>query len=49
MDAEVDTGPIIAQVAVAIEPNDDESSLHARIKIVERKLIVETIQKLEER
>lgn len=49
VDAGVDTGPIIAQVAVAIEPNDDESSLHERIKIVERKLIVETIQKLEER
>lgn len=49
VDAGVDTGPVIAQVAVAIEPNDDESSLHERIKIVERKLIVETIQKLEER
>ena len=49
VDAGVDTGPVIAQVAVAIEPNDDESALHERIKIVERKLIVETIQKLEER
>ena len=49
VDAGVDTGPVIAQVSVAIEPNDDEASLHERIKIAERKLIVETIRKLEER
>ena len=49
VDTGVDTGPVIAQVSVAIEPNDDEASLHERIKIAERKLIVETIRKLEER
>jgi folate-dependent phosphoribosylglycinamide formyltransferase PurN len=31
---------------VAIAPDDDESSLHERIKIVERTLIVQTLQTL---
>ena len=46
VDAGVDTGPVISQVTVPIEPNDDESTLHERIKIVERKLIVDTVKKL---
>ncbi|WP_197276291.1 phosphoribosylglycinamide formyltransferase [Corynebacterium deserti] len=43
VDAGVDTGPIIAQRAVPVEVDDDESSLHERIKQVERKLIVEVL------
>lgn len=43
VDAGVDTGPIIAQVPVAVEPGDDETRLHERIKQVERKLIVEVL------
>ena len=43
VDAGVDTGPVIAQQRVAIEPNDTEESLHERIKIAERNLIVETL------
>lgn len=49
VDSGIDTGAIIAQVSISIEADDDETSLHERIKIVERKLIVETLQKLEER
>lgn len=44
VDAGIDTGPIIAQREVAVLPDDVEESLHERIKIVERELIVETIQ-----
>ena len=47
VDAGVDTGQVIAQAAVDVLPGDDEASLHERIKIVERQLIVETIKSLE--
>lgn len=47
VDAGVDTGQVIAQIAVDVLPDDDESSLHERIKIVERQLIVKTIKSLE--
>ena len=43
VDAGVDTGPIITQMEVPVLPNDDEASLHERIKKVERGLIVATI------
>jgi phosphoribosylglycinamide formyltransferase 1 len=43
VDKGVDTGPIIAQRSVIVMPADDENSLHERIKIVERELLVETI------
>lgn len=45
-DAGVDTGPIIAQEAVIIEDNDTEESLHERIKVVERRLLVSTLADL---
>jgi phosphoribosylglycinamide formyltransferase-1 len=44
LDAGIDTGTIISQKEVAVLPQDNESSLHERIKIVERALIVETLQ-----
>lgn len=47
VDEGVDTGEIIAQSKVEILPNDDVSTLHERIKVIERELIVETIRKLE--
>jgi phosphoribosylglycinamide formyltransferase-1 len=41
---EVDAGPILAQEAVPVLPDDDEASLHERIKAVERRLYPETIR-----
>lgn len=46
VDAGVDTGPVIAQTQVEVLPGDDESTLHERIKIVERGLIVATLKEL---
>jgi phosphoribosylglycinamide formyltransferase-1 len=40
----VDSGPILAQEAVPVLPDDDEASLHERIKAVERQLYPETIR-----
>jgi len=44
VDNGVDSGPIIVQERVAIEPGDTEDHLHARIKPVERRLLVQTIE-----
>jgi phosphoribosylglycinamide formyltransferase-1 len=38
VDAEVDHGPVIAQEAVPVLPDDDEGALHARIQQVEHRL-----------
>ncbi|MDH2423894.1 phosphoribosylglycinamide formyltransferase [Sphaerisporangium sp. TRM90804] len=46
VDAGVDTGPVIAQTAVDVEDGDDEGSLHERIKIVERGLLVEVVGRM---
>ena len=46
VDHGVDTGPILAQVAVEIRPEDDEESLHERIKGQERPLLVATLARL---
>ncbi|WP_260193850.1 phosphoribosylglycinamide formyltransferase [Actinophytocola gossypii] len=43
VDAGVDTGPIVAQEAVRVEPGDDAGTLHERIKVVERRLLVDVI------
>jgi phosphoribosylglycinamide formyltransferase-1 len=47
--AEVDAGPILAQEAVRVEPGDTEETLHERIKVVERRLYVQTIKEILER
>lgn len=47
VDAGVDTGPIIEQRDVPVLPGDDEASLHERIKVVERDLIVDVVRRLQ--
>jgi phosphoribosylglycinamide formyltransferase-1 len=46
IDAGLDTGPVLAQREVPVRPDDDEASLHERIKTVERELLVETVARL---
>src|SRR3954468_24895616 len=46
VDAGVDTGPIIAQAAVEVRDDDDESTLHERIKTAERSLLVDTVARM---
>ncbi|GAA3733076.1 phosphoribosylglycinamide formyltransferase [Leifsonia bigeumensis] len=43
VDNGVDSGPVIAQERVAILPHDTEDTLHDRIKIVERRLLVQAV------
>ncbi|SEM07815.1 phosphoribosylglycinamide formyltransferase [Nonomuraea pusilla] len=45
-DAGVDTGPIVAQEAVPVLPDDDEATLHERIKTVERRLLVDVVGRM---
>ena len=45
-DAGVDSGPIVAQTAVPVLADDDEFTLHERIKVAERVLVVETIGRM---
>lgn len=46
VDKGVDTGPILAQQPVVVEPGEDAGELHARIKAVERRLLVEVVARL---
>jgi phosphoribosylglycinamide formyltransferase-1 len=46
VDAGVDTGPIIEQHAVAVEPDDTEESLHERIKVIERRMLVDIVGRM---
>lgn len=46
VDEGVDTGPIIAQVAVPVEPDDTVETLTERIKIAERRQLVTTVGRL---
>lgn len=46
VDVGMDTGPILAQQAVAVLDNDDEATLHERIKVVERRLLVDVVAAL---
>ena len=46
VDSGVDSGPILAQQAVSVESDDDEATLHERIKVVERQLVVDVVGRL---
>ncbi len=43
VDVGTDTGPILAQQAVPVLDDDDEETLHERIKVTERRLLVDVI------
>lgn len=46
VDDGVDTGPVLAQAAVPVLPGDSVGSLHDRIKIEERRILVDTVAAL---
>ena len=46
VDAGVDTGPIVDQVTVRVEDDDDVESLHERIKVAEREMLVACVGRL---
>ena len=46
VDAGVDTGRILDQVAVRVSDDDTEETLHERIKTEERTMLIETINRL---
>jgi phosphoribosylglycinamide formyltransferase 1 len=43
VDAGMDTGPILAQESVPVLDGDDEETLHERIKVIERRLLVDVV------
>jgi phosphoribosylglycinamide formyltransferase-1 len=46
VDPGVDTGPIVAQTAVPVEDFDTVETLHERIKVAERSMLVETVGRM---
>ena len=46
VDEGVDSGPIVAQVPVPVVDDDDEGSLHERIKVAERTLLVDVVGRI---
>ncbi|HVT67549.1 MAG TPA: phosphoribosylglycinamide formyltransferase [Trebonia sp.] len=46
VDEGVDAGPVLAQAAVPVHDDDDEATLHERIKVAERALLVETVGRM---
>ncbi|MAP64251.1 MAG: phosphoribosylglycinamide formyltransferase [Microbacterium sp.] len=46
VDNGVDTGPILAQERIPVLPEDDEHTLHDRIKPVERRLLIDVVQRI---
>jgi len=46
VDAGVDTGPIVAQAAVPVLDDDDVETLHERIKVAERQMLVDSVGRM---
>ena len=46
VDAGTDTGPVLAQAAVPVLDDDDEATLHERVKVAERALLVKTVGRM---
>lgn len=46
VDGGIDAGPVLAQAAVAVQDDDDEATLHERIKVAERALLVDTVGRM---
>ncbi|GAA4375646.1 phosphoribosylglycinamide formyltransferase [Nocardioides caricicola] len=46
VDAGVDTGPIVAQTVVPVEDDDTVETLHERIKVAERRMLVDAVGRL---
>jgi phosphoribosylglycinamide formyltransferase-1 len=46
VDEGVDSGPVLAQAAVPVADTDDEATLHERIKVAERALLVDTVGRM---
>jgi len=46
VDAGIDTGPVVAQRAVEVREGDDEATLHERIKVEERRLLVDVVRRM---
>jgi phosphoribosylglycinamide formyltransferase-1 len=46
VDAGVDTGPIVAQTVVPVEDDDDVEALHERIKVAERRMLVDNVGRM---
>ena len=46
VDDGVDSGPIVAQAPVPVRDGDDEATLHERIKVTERALLVGTVGRM---
>jgi phosphoribosylglycinamide formyltransferase-1 len=46
VDEGVDTGPIVEQTVVRVEDDDDVASLHERIKVAERAMLVECVGRM---
>jgi phosphoribosylglycinamide formyltransferase-1 len=46
VDEGIDAGPVLAQACVPVHDDDDEATLHERIKVAERALLVDTVGRM---